>query len=269
MQNLGFALAVFEIVWSFVVLFFLTPNLKDITLAEVSSGSSHDSLSVTSPRPSWSELYSLESIFLQFCSQFFTPAEESTACIHLIFPFCCESSNVLSGQKLHFCQYSILLPTWVVFFLPLRLFIFYFFTYIYFRSFRSFMCDFTDKKKEKDFCVLPHGVPAPRWHCSHTMNDFVCAWAVASQGWQYRDEGLHSACLWLTWLRKTALGFAPRGRGSRHLDEKYSWSADFCRKTPVDKTQLWPTANSERKRGALKKKSTPEGCSQTYDEVDA
>lgn len=33
-----------------------------------------------------------------------------------------------------------------------------------------------------------------------------------SVGWKYRDEGLHSACLWLTWLRKTAPGFAPGGR---------------------------------------------------------
>lgn len=81
-------------------------------------------------------------------------------------------------------------------------------TYI-FRSFKSCMCNFTDKK---DFGVLPHGVPAPHWHRTHTMNDFVRAYAVASQGWRYRDEGLHGACWWVTWLRKTALGFAPRGR---------------------------------------------------------
>lgn len=37
-----------------------------------------------------------------------------------------------------------------------------------------------------------------------------------------------------------------------HLHEKYSCSADFCHKTPVDKAQLWPTA--KRERTALKKK---------------
>lgn len=43
-----------------------------------------------------------------------------------------------------------------------------------------------------------------------------------------------------------------RAWGLWHLYEKYSRSADFCHTTPVDKTQLWPTANSERRRRAWK-----------------
>lgn len=125
------------------------------------------------------------------------------------------------------------------------------------------------KKTRKKNGVLPHGVRAPRSHCVHTMHDFVCACVVASQGRQHRDEGLHSACLPLTWLRKTALGFAPRGREDCAISwKKYSRSADFCHKTPVGKTQLWPTANCERKSGAWKITNTLQGCNQSYYKVD-
>lgn len=145
---------------------------------------------------------SLMYIILEFSSQFCASAKDEdciqTVCIDLKFCFCGELSSVLSGQKLQFCQYSILLPlcVCVCFFSSVCQFFFWSFTSLLVTSFI---------KKNLDVLHLLLADTAP------TLLAIAVSVCV-SVGWKYRDEGLHSACLWLTWLRKTAPGFAPGGR---------------------------------------------------------
>lgn len=175
---------------------------------------------------------------------------------------CCQEKSCIFVNIPFYCQHELF------FFFHFN-YLFFIFLHIFILEVWEVLCVTSLTKRKRFLCaaswcacssltLLPHY----EWFCVCVSG---CQSGLAVQRWRAPQ------CLFvIDLIKENSPGLCTqRAWGSRHLDEKYSWSADFCRKTPVDKTQLWPTANSERKRGALKKKRTPEGCSQTYDEVDA
>lgn len=187
-QSPGFALTVRQMSFFF---FFKVPNL-------------HGRMSPSMRQPAWLPFsdfnFHLFTFFKDSTHTFFTAAEENiqTVDIDLKFFLLRIAQCVVRIKAAFLSIFHFIASVGCFFALP------HIYTCIYFTSFQSFMCDFACKQR-KWFDVAASLHP-PCFRCC------ACARAVASQCWQCTDEGLHCACLWLTWLRKTALGFAPRGR---------------------------------------------------------